>query len=293
MYELEQVGEKTYYINCPAKMGIYKINNTDICLIDSGNDKNAAKKILKILNANGWNLRMIINTHSHADHIGGNSFLQQQTNCHIYILDVEMNFTHFPFMEPTLLYGGYPCKALRNKFLNADPSNAQKLTQEILPKGIEMIRLDGHSIGMAGFKTDDEILFLADSLISDTILQKYHIAFLYDVEKYIESLETLKVLQGKLFIPAHAEPTDNIKPLIESNTAKLIEIQDLLKNLCTKSLSFDDILQAVFNYYSLTMDFNQYVLAGSTIRSHLAYLLDQNILKTAFTNNKLTWQLND
>lgn len=32
MYELHQVGEKTYYIECPAKMGIYRTNDTDVYL---------------------------------------------------------------------------------------------------------------------------------------------------------------------------------------------------------------------------------------------------------------------
>lgn len=27
MYELIQAGDKTYYINCPTKIGIYKIND--------------------------------------------------------------------------------------------------------------------------------------------------------------------------------------------------------------------------------------------------------------------------
>ena len=83
MYELIQAGEKTYYINCPAKMGLYRLNDSEVCLIDSGNDKDAGKKVLKILEAGGWKLKMVINTHSHADHIGGNSRLAQRTGCSV------------------------------------------------------------------------------------------------------------------------------------------------------------------------------------------------------------------
>ncbi len=45
MYELIQAGEKTYYIDCPAKIGIYRVSGDEVCLIDSGNDKNAGKRL--------------------------------------------------------------------------------------------------------------------------------------------------------------------------------------------------------------------------------------------------------
>ena len=75
MYELIQAAENSYYIQSPAKIGLIKVSDTEVCLIDSGNDKDAGKKVLKVLNANGWTLKAIYNTHSHADHIGGNQYL--------------------------------------------------------------------------------------------------------------------------------------------------------------------------------------------------------------------------
>ena len=47
--ELIQVGEKTYYIKNPTNIGIYKVDDENVYLIDSGNDKEAGKKILKII----------------------------------------------------------------------------------------------------------------------------------------------------------------------------------------------------------------------------------------------------
>lgn len=41
MYELIQVSEHNYYIQCPAKIGLVKLNDTEVCLIDSGSDKDA------------------------------------------------------------------------------------------------------------------------------------------------------------------------------------------------------------------------------------------------------------
>ena len=137
MYELIQAGPQSYYINSPAKAGIYVRENSDAYLIDSGGDKDAGKKILKILNGNGWNLQGIINTHSNADHIGGNRYLQKQTGCRIFSAAMELPFIKHPFLEPSFLYGGYPCKDLRHKFLLADESEAVDLSDENFPKELD------------------------------------------------------------------------------------------------------------------------------------------------------------
>ena len=76
MYELIQVSEKSYYIQSPAKIGLVKLGEKEVCLIDSGNDKEAGRKVRKLLDENGWSLKAIYNTHSNADHIGGNKYLQ-------------------------------------------------------------------------------------------------------------------------------------------------------------------------------------------------------------------------
>ncbi len=289
MYELIPVGAKTYYINCPAKMGVYQLSETEVCLIDSGNDKEAAKKILKILQANGWTLKMILSTHSHADHIGGNQLLQQRTGCPVYCAGIDAAFVQFPILESSFLYGGYPSKPLRNKFLCAQPSQVQPLTADVLSEGLEMLPLDGHSFSMSAIKTSDDVWFLADSLTSAAIIEKYHIPFLYDVAAYQESLQRVASLAGRWFIPAHADAVEDISPLVQLNAAKVEEIIALLQEICAQPIAFDDILQAVFCHYALTMDFSQNVLVGSTIRSYLTYLHDAGVLHASFADNKLRW----
>ena len=49
MYELIQAGEQSYYVQCPAKIGIYKKTETEVYLIDSGCDKDAGRPVRKIL----------------------------------------------------------------------------------------------------------------------------------------------------------------------------------------------------------------------------------------------------
>ena len=183
MYELYQVGENTFYIDCPAKMGVYRVAPDEAVLIDSGNDREAGKKVLKIFDAQGWRLKALYNTHSNADHIGGNRLLADRTGCAVYGAEIENAFTRDPVLEPSFLFGGYPPKELRSKFLMAQPSSPQPLTPETLPPGMSSFSLPGHFFGMVGFATDDGVCFLADCLSGENILEKYHVSFIYDVRR--------------------------------------------------------------------------------------------------------------
>lgn len=290
MYELIQISERNYYIESPAKIGLIKLNETDVCLIDSGNDKDAGRKVRQLLDANGWRLTAIYNTHSHADHIGGNQYLQKQTGCKIYAPGVECDFTRHPILEPSLLYGGYPCKELRHKFLMAQPSDAQELTQEALPEGIQIIPLPGHCYDMVGFRTSDDVVYLADCLSSRETLDKYQIGFIYDVASYLQTLETVKAMQARLFVPAHAAATEEIASLAQYNMDKVYEIAEKILDICKEPLCFESILQRLFSAYGLTMTFEQYVLVGSTVRSYLAWLKETGRLNVLFENHMMLWQ---
>jgi glyoxylase-like metal-dependent hydrolase (beta-lactamase superfamily II) len=289
MYELRRVGENTYYIDCPAKMGAYLLPENKAILIDSGNDKEAGKKILKIFAENGWTLEAIVNTHSNADHIGGNRLLHERTGCKIYATALEAAFGAHPALEPSFLYGGWPCKPLRNKFLMAEPSRAEDIAAMPLPEGMEIFPLRGHYFDMIGVKTPDDVWFMADCVSSERILEKYHVAFIYDVAEYLKTLDFAETLEGRLFIPAHTEPAEDMRRLCAANRAKVREIIANIKEICESPATFEGILKALFDRYNLTMDFNQYVLAGSTVRSYLSYMLDSHMLGASFTENQLFW----
>lgn len=289
MYNLNQIGENTYYIDSPTNIGLYKLNDSDVCLIDSGNDKDAGRKINKILKENKFNLSHIINTHSNADHIGGNEFLQKRTDCKIISTEIENLFTKYTILEPSFLYGGYPLKKLTNKFLMAKPSNPTG-DIESLPEGLEYIKLNGHYFDMIGIKTSDDIYFLADCVFSENTLNKYHISFIYNVEEFLNTLDFVETLEGKLFIPSHAEPCEDIKPLVKLNRDKVFEIIDIILDICKEATIFEDLLQKIFKHYNLTMDLNQYVLVGNTIKSYLSYLHDKEKLTIEFIDSKLYWK---
>ena len=290
MYELIQAGDRSYYVNCPAKIGIYVMEDNDVYLIDSGNDKDAGRKVRQILDKNGWRLRAILNTHSNADHIGGNRYLQGQTGCRIYAPGIDCCYTNYPVLEPAFLYGGYPCADLRHKFLMAQESEAEYLTDSVLPKQIKIIPLPGHFFDMVGFRTADDVVYLADCLSSKETLEKYRIGFIYDVQAYLDTLEKVKAMEAALFVPAHAESTEHIAELAQFNIDNVWRIADEIQKLCREPRIFEDILKMLFNEYGLVMNFEQYVLVGSTVRSFLSWLKDSGRLEAYFDDNRLLWK---
>ncbi len=289
--ELVKVGERTYYIKNATNIGIYLQNEKEVYLIDTGNDKDAGKKILKIIEEQGWTVKGIINTHSHADHIGGNKVIQDRTSCSIYSHGIESCFINYPVLEPTFLYGSHPFKDLENKFLEAKPSVSLELDSH-LPEGLSYFELKGHTFDMIGIKTSDNVYFLGDALCSEEALSKYGIFFLENVQEYLTTLTFLSTLEGNCFIPSHGEMTSDITSLITLNRTKIEEILSTITTCCMEAKTQEEILKYLFEHYQLAMNINQYYLIGSTLKAYISYLLEQEKLNYFFKENKLYFQAN-
>ena len=290
MYELVKVGDISYYVSCPSKIGIVKLSEREVCLIDSGNNRDAGKRVKKILDAEGWTLSAIYNTHFHADHIGANKYLSELTGAAIYAPGVDCALTRHTILEPVTLFGGAPPAELCHRFLLAEESQAEYLTRDNVPSVLEPISLPGHSFDMVGFRVEDGTVFIADALASREVLDKYGIFVVYDVGEYLKSLETLKTLEGKIFVPSHIEPTEDISSLIDCNVKKIYEVAEKIEWICREPKSHEQILAMLFSEYSLKMTVEQYALVGSTVRSYISWLRGLDRLELIIEENRLLFK---
>ncbi len=289
MYELIRAGERSYYIDCPAKIGLFETEG-GVCLVDSGNDKDAGRKVRQILDKNGWKLLAILVTHSNADHIGGCQYLQKQTGCRVFAPGIEAAFTRSPVLEPAFLYGGFPPKALRHKFLMAQPSPAEDVSAPGFPAGVDIIPLPGHFFDMVGYRTADGTAYIADCVSSAATLEKYGVPFIYDVAAYLDTLRKLPGLEAGLYVPAHAEAVEDIAPLAELNLRHVEALCESVLDLCAEPVCFDELLGRVFDRWALQLTMEQYVLVGSTVKSILSWHLDAGRAETLIENNRLLWR---
>ncbi len=290
MFELHKVGAHTYYIDAPTNMGLYVYDENKVCMIDAGSDNAASGEALRIIREQGWSLELVINTHCHADHTGGSAFLKEQTGCIVCAPAVDAAVVSNSILNPTYLYGGYPMKDLMGKFLYFPACECVPLTPEMLPAGLSYVHTNGHSFEMVALKTDDDVWFVADTVISPETLSKYKISFLLDIGEHLRSLDRLEGLSGKLFIPSHCPPVEDITGLVKVNRDTVHEVADKIRELCRGGISLDDLIAKQFEVYGIKLYLTQYALIGCTTRSYLSWLMDNGEISPVFEGTRLMFK---
>jgi len=110
------------------------------------------------------------------------------------------------------------------------------------------------------------------------------------VAAYLETLDKVEKMEAPVFVPAHADAGNDLGDLIRFNREKVQEIAQLILAVCSSPLNFESVLQKIFDHYALTMNMQQYVLVGSTIKSYLAWLKDSGKISTEIRDNMVLWK---
>lgn len=294
MFDLIKLTEKTYYFDLPTKIGVYKIDEHKVMLIDSGLNAKTADRVLKVLSAEGLEVSFIVNTHSHTDHAGGNRFICETVGCKAYAPEVEDVLIEYSDVEATLVYGGFPCRDFRKKFMNTESCKTYPLTEAPLPDGMEVFPLYGHTAHMIGLKTPDDVYFVADVVNGKNAIDKAKICYVYDIDTQLETLDKLKALDGKLCVPAHTDPTENIAYLADINIENLLEIrQRILSTLKAKPMTTEELTASLCSQYGLKVDFMVLVMITSSIRSHLVALRHNGLIDWYIEDYFHYWKISE
>ncbi|MFR3831055.1 MAG: MBL fold metallo-hydrolase [Clostridia bacterium] len=286
--ELKQIGPKTFCIEHDTNIGIHFTDDGRMYLIDTGS-KGDGEKIDEILSREGWVPSCIINTHTHIDHIGGNEFLIRKYGIPAYCTDYDMAFAHYSELEAAYMNGGYPAEKLRTIFAHPGMIGFRSLEKET-PDGIDWTYLPGHSFGMIGIRTSDDIWFLGDSYLSRNFLKQYTFGFIYNVEAYIDTLKKLKEFKGALFVPSHGILETDIVPTLEQNLRSVTEMCGMICETCREYRGQDEILQQMYERLRMHARPAQHALLSSTVKSYLTYLQDRNKLECRFVDNIMKWR---
>lgn len=284
MFEIKHIKGNTYYYEAYTNVGICKISDTEAVLIDSCDHKRMAKGLNRQLAEMGLSVKTIINTHCHIDHICGNSLFYEAHKCRILSTKTEQRFISYPDLEAKFYYSGIDTDKKRNPYFLVEPSESEIITEENTPEGFEIISLPGHSFEMIGVRTPDDVVFLADAVLSKVTWDNYKMPFFYNVNSSIETLSKIKDINAACFVPSHNPPLEDVKELAQYNIDKMNEKKALiLENLEGKS--FDELFKIVMEKQDLKIKTEKYPMYALMLRNFLQSLVEEDKIHGVLEDN--------
>lgn len=288
-HKLTQVGNRTYMIKGETNIGIYLRSADEAVIIDTGYD-HMGKVIDELLSDMGVRPAYILNTHSHRDHMDGNSYLMKKYDIPAYTSAYEVIFDQFPDLEPVYFYGGYPEKRLLHMFGHEEPCGIEDIAGADTDE-IEYIELPGHSPGMLGFRTPDGIWFTGDAYLGLGYLARHTFGYMCRIDAFLDSLEKIKSLEGKLFIPGHGRSETDVTETIEANFRNIEHQMELVKETCERWAGLDRVVQVMGRVYELPEDTGYYAMQSANMKSMLSYLEDTGVMERRYIDGVLKWKV--
>lgn len=290
MFEIKHIKGNTYYYEAFTNVGIYKLNENEAVLIDACDHKRMAKGLNKQLAAMGLKVKMIINTHSHFDHICGNSYFYGEYGCKLLSTEKEQHFIAYPSLECEFYYNGINTDKAKNPSFTGEPSATEIISEDNIPEGFEIIPLPGHSFEMVGVKTPDNVVFLADSILSKPTWDEYKLPFFYNVNESLNTMKTVKEIKADYYLPSHTGLVEDIIELADYNIEKLQEKKELVYSLC-EGKGFDDLFKAIMESEKLRIRTDKYSSYAIMVRNILQALVEDDRIHGVLEDNVYVYHI--
>jgi hydroxyacylglutathione hydrolase len=193
----------------------------DPVLIDTAyvSDFPTTAALIKGLGVDLSRTRLIVNTHCHCDHIGGNKMIQERSTCDIAMHKIGKHFIDTRDDWSTW-WKYYQQDA---DFFNCTTAleNGDKLS--VGPHEFEVIYTPGHSAdGIVLYHEKEKVLISSDTLWEDDLaVMTIRVEGSRACFSMLESLEKLENLDVKKVYPGHGRPFSNMREAISRARQRL------------------------------------------------------------------------
>ena len=247
--ELTHVLGNTYVADgATALMPLYKLNERDVILMDTGYAKLDRSALEHLIDDNGFCLKGILCSHAHFDHTGNVRHFQERYGAlaaaQIIEAGISVNPDAYRANYVPLTYGKSREIFLEECFI-ADviiPANATEL--DFCGAKFGILQLPGHSAGHIGIITPDNVAYLGDCLISQSQIDSAKLPTSMFIARDLESKRSLRSLSCPAYIVAHKQVLTDISELIDTNIAFLEDKAEEMLSCLEDGMTFDQWIYA-------------------------------------------------
>jgi len=293
--ELQHIVDNVYYLPGVINIGVIRGGGDQVVLIDSGIGDRSARRILRVLQAEGLRPVAVCNTHGHGDHVGGNAYLVEQAGVRVYAPLYDSTIIRYPIWGTLCMFAGAePIHELAVPRFSPRPSPVDEIVTEgelsIAGTTIEAISMPGHTGTHTCYRAG-RVLFLGDLLSSEVELEHAKVSYAYSVTMRLESLARLPTIEADYYLLAHGGLRQDIGPLLEINVARMHETLDFIREYLARGRAeAADVVAAVADHFGLNISrVREYFQIHPTIYAHLSYLHNRGEIDFELEGNRLWW----
>lgn len=244
--EMLHVLDNTYAaVGSTALLPIYKLNERDIVLIDTGYAKLDRAGLVNLLDGSGLVPKYVLCSHAHFDHTGNVRYLQERYGAKAILSLIEagisVNPDSYRANYVALTYGKSRELFLEECFTADRVLRETDTSLELDGRTFGILPLPGHSAGHLGFVTPDGAAYVGDCLISQSEIDGAKLPTSMFIARDLESKAYLKTTDYPVYILAHKEVVrrEALEGLIDRNIgfiqSKRTELLEVLEDGMTFS----------------------------------------------------------
>lgn len=293
---IKEISGNTFCIDTVTTyIPFYKINDSEIIILDSGRIGAQREIITDILETNNFKVVGIICTHAHIDHIGNNAFLKEKYECIIAMpayeahvcssaVNLKVFYTRHTLTDVIKEFGHLVCET--NIFIFKDQD-------KVFVRDIEfkILHTPGHSPEHICIITPDNVAYLGDALISYEVMKGAKIPYTFILKEDLKSKQLLNNLKCSKYIVAHKGIYDEISELIIDNIEFYKDRANKICDVIEGAMTIEEIImEAVKSFNIHVRNAYKYTIVERMLRAHLDYLSEigkiEMILEEGFLKYK-------